>query len=438
MPEDSDQMLENDNKRTTEKHSGTVLVFDDDAFERDWNDLDEELLSDSDDEVDDSDTQAGDPHVLDDDGDEREEVGRDSSHDMTIDGDYVMFQVNEERMRAGEDWQLVPVDLEHLLPNKIPEKGRMGPPWENPYIEDFCNELSGLFKNNLGAPRKVWVISGMGDFRSCRMCPNSSQMISPDGTEREVWTLEFDQQDLKAGRGSRRSVQVDVPRERYNVENLNVANARVHSGQFLHYVIPIAVCYMAFVLSMNFGREYSPRSQLFGQVLALPILELGLWVISEVYFYCRTMTPERQNIREHFRQAFYDSFLVVVIAACLGASGAHLARSYFPSVILRIPETPDIMRVLRAIRKMMHDVIEAMKTIDTLTKEIDRAAKNAKSILPSGYDIHGWYQRVLHRIEEVVHGIRQRIYRYLNIFNIFGAVNNIGNAINWLGNNVRI
>ncbi|KAI8302313.1 hypothetical protein K4K61_008034 [Colletotrichum sp. SAR11_59] len=301
MPEDSDQMLENDNKRTTEKHSGTVLVFDDEAFERDWNDLDEALLSNSDDEVDDSDTQAGDPYVLDDDGDEREEVGRDSSHDMTIDGDYVMFQVSEERMRAGEDWQLVPVDLEHLLPNKIPEKGRMGPPWENPYIEDFCNELSGLFKNNLG-----------------------------------------------------------------------------------------------------------------------------------------TLTPERQNIREHFRQAFYDSFLVVVIAACLGASGAHLARSYFPSVILRIPETPDIMRVLRAIRKMIHDVIEAMKTIDTLTKEIDRAAKNAKSILPSGYDIHGWYQRVLHRIEEVVHEIRQRIYRYLNIFNIFGAVNNIGNAINWLGNNVRI
>ncbi|KAL3295944.1 hypothetical protein RB213_010194 [Colletotrichum asianum] len=471
MPEDSDQMLENDNKRTTEKHSGTVLVFDDEAFERDWNDLDEALLSNSDDEVDDSDTQAGDPYVLDDDGDEREEVGRHSSHDMTIDGDYVMFQVSEERMRAGEDWQLVPVDLEHLLPNKIPEKGRMGPPWENPYIEDFCNELSGLFKNNLGSARKVWVISGMGDFRSSWMCPNSSQMISPDGTEREVWTLEFDQQDLKAGdsgswvvdhthrqllgivvarslgvgyivsfarRGSRRSVQVDVPRERYNVEDLNVANVRVHSGQYLHYVIPIAVCYMAFVFSMNFGREYSPRSQLFGQVLALPILELGLWVISEVYFYCRTMTPERQNIREHFRQAFYDSFLVVVIAACLGASGAHLARSYFPSVILRIPETPGIMRVLRAIRKMIHDVIEAMKTIDTLTKEIDRAAKNAKGILPSGYDIHGWYQRVLHRIEEVVHEIRQRIYRYLNIFNIFGAVNNIGNAINWLGNNVRI
>uniref|UniRef100_L2FJ85 Uncharacterized protein n=2 Tax=Colletotrichum fructicola (strain Nara gc5) TaxID=1213859 RepID=L2FJ85_COLFN len=449
MPEDSDQMLENDNKRMTEKHSGTVLVFDDEAFERDWNDLDEALLSNSDDEVDDSDTQAGDPHVLDDDGDEREEVGRDSSHDMTIDGDYVMFQVNEERMRAGEDWQLVPVDLEYLLPNKIPERSHMGPSWENPYIEDFCNELSGLFKNNL--PRKVWVISGMGDFRSCWMCPNSSQMISPDGTEREVWTLEFDQQDLKAGdsgswvvdhthrqllgivvarslgvgyivsfarRGSRRSVQVDVPRERYNVENLNVANSRVHSGQYLDYVIPIAVCYMAFVLSMNFGREYSPRSQLLGQVLALPILESGLWVISEVYFYCRTTTPERQNIREHFRQAFYDSFLVVVIAACLGASGAHLARSYFPSVILRIPETPDITRVLRAVRKMIHDIIKAMKTIDTLTKEIDRAVKNAKSILPSGYDIHDWYQRLLDRIEEVLYGIRQRIYRYLNIFNI--------------------
>ncbi|EQB56935.1 hypothetical protein CGLO_03018 [Colletotrichum gloeosporioides Cg-14] len=150
------------------------------------------------------------------------------------------------------------------------------------------------------------------------------------------------------------------------------------------------------------------------------------------------MTPERQNIREHFRQTFYDSFLVVVVAACLGASGAHLARSYFPSVILRVPETPDIMRRLRAIRKIAHDTIEAVKTIDRLIKEIDRAVKNAKSILPSRYDIHDWYQRVLHRIEEVVYGIRQRIYRYLNIFNIVGAVNNIGNAINWLGNNARI
>lgn len=79
-----------------------------------------------------------------------------------------------------------------------------------------------------------------------------------------------------SSRGPRRSVQVDIPRERYNVENLNVANARVHSGQYLHYVIPIAVCYMALILLMNFGREYSPRSQLFGQVLALPMLELGL------------------------------------------------------------------------------------------------------------------------------------------------------------------
>ncbi|EQB56934.1 hypothetical protein CGLO_03017 [Colletotrichum gloeosporioides Cg-14] len=203
MPEDSDQMLENDSNRMTEKHSDAVLVFDDEAFERGWNYLDEALLSNSDDEVDDSDTQAGDSHVLDDDGEEREELGRDSSHDMTIDGNYVMFRVNEERMQAGEDWQLVPVDLEHLLPNKIPERGR-------------------------------------------------------------------------SSRGPRRSVQVDIPRERYNVENLNVANARVHSGQYLHYVIPIAVCYMALILLMNFGREYSPRSQLFGQVLALPMLELGL------------------------------------------------------------------------------------------------------------------------------------------------------------------
>ncbi|KAK1638855.1 hypothetical protein BDP81DRAFT_392258 [Colletotrichum phormii] len=106
--------------------------------------------------------------------------------------------IQEDRLRSGDDWLLVPVAANLLYPNRVPEGAKRPATWQDPFIESFCPDLGKLFvdEDHPDIPPSqttVWAISGMGGLIRGNLCPNPSFIIS-NGGERtsKVWKIEVE------------------------------------------------------------------------------------------------------------------------------------------------------------------------------------------------------------------------------------------------------
>ncbi|EXF75456.1 hypothetical protein CFIO01_07092 [Colletotrichum fioriniae PJ7] len=130
--------------------------------------------------------------------------GEITPEDLTEKEGYLTSQFEEDDLRSGDDWLLLPVENDLLLPNRIPEG--MGKPtkWQNPFIEGVCSDLDEAFGHRDKSPsaQAVWTISGRSGLLRGRLCPDSTFMISRGGKKvQEVWIVELDDpsQDFQAG-----------------------------------------------------------------------------------------------------------------------------------------------------------------------------------------------------------------------------------------------
>ncbi|KXH51888.1 hypothetical protein CSIM01_10774 [Colletotrichum simmondsii] len=90
--------------------------------------------------------------------------------DLTTKEGYITCRIDEDRLRSGDDWLLVPVEANLLLRNKIPEGAGKPPMWQNPFIESYCPDLNQVFvdHHHPDAPpsqKTVWAVSGMNGLR---------------------------------------------------------------------------------------------------------------------------------------------------------------------------------------------------------------------------------------------------------------------------------
>lgn len=113
---------------------------------------------------------------------------------------YLTSQFEKDDLRSGNDWLLVPVENDLLLPNRIPEGMEKPAQWQIPFIEGVCSNLDEEFGHRGKSPsaQAVWTISGRSGLLRGRLCLNSTFMISRGGKKvQEVWVVELD--DPKQG-----------------------------------------------------------------------------------------------------------------------------------------------------------------------------------------------------------------------------------------------
>ncbi|KAK1523454.1 hypothetical protein CABS01_05075 [Colletotrichum abscissum] len=116
--------------------------------------------------------------------------------DLTTKEGYITCRIDEDRLRSGDDWLLVPVEANLLLLNRIPDGAGKPPMWQNPFIESYCPDLNQVFVDHdhpdtPPSQKTVWAVSGMTGLVRSHLCPNSSFMISGGGERvQEIWTVE--------------------------------------------------------------------------------------------------------------------------------------------------------------------------------------------------------------------------------------------------------
>ncbi|KAL0780897.1 hypothetical protein CaCOL14_002232 [Colletotrichum acutatum] len=130
--------------------------------------------------------------------------GQITPEDLAEKEGYLTSQFQEDDLRSGDDWLLVPVENDLLLPNRIPEGMEKPIQWQNPFIEGVCSDLDKEFGHRDMSPsaQAVWTISGRSGLLRGRLCPDSTFMISRGGKKvQEVWIVELDDpsQDFQAG-----------------------------------------------------------------------------------------------------------------------------------------------------------------------------------------------------------------------------------------------
>ncbi|KAK1457253.1 hypothetical protein CCUS01_01720 [Colletotrichum cuscutae] len=90
--------------------------------------------------------------------------------DLTTKEGYITCRIDEDRLRSGNDWLLVPVEANLLLLNRIPDGAGKPPMWQNPFIESYCPDLNQVFVDHdhpdtPPSQKTVWAVSGMKGLR---------------------------------------------------------------------------------------------------------------------------------------------------------------------------------------------------------------------------------------------------------------------------------
>lgn len=163
--------------------------------------------------------------------------------------------------------------------------------------------------------------------------------------------------------------------------------------RYLHYIVPLAVAYMAVLLLHDSGLQYSALSQ----ILVFPVLILGFWAALEVCLHYRPMRLGRQHLPGHFHRLFLELFVVILTAAVLGVSGAYLWRTcsnLFSSFTSNLTSGNLLDNLQRTMQKMsnFHQILVRLR-----------------DLTPAGRNIYDLYRKALDRILEVLYEIRRRV-----------------------------
>ncbi|KAJ3940810.1 uncharacterized protein N0V96_008682 [Colletotrichum fioriniae] len=65
---------------------------------------------------------------------------------------YLTSQFEEDELQSGDDWLLIPVQTDLLLPNRIPNGMEKPTQWQTPFIEGVCSDLDEDFGHRDKSP----------------------------------------------------------------------------------------------------------------------------------------------------------------------------------------------------------------------------------------------------------------------------------------------